>query len=61
MYHLTYLVNDVREIIEALGYQQAVLVGHDWGGIVVWHVPLYFPDYVSKIIVMNSPNATGMR
>ena len=58
---MTYLVNDVQEIIEALGYEKAVLVGHDWGGSVVWNVPYFFPEVVSKIIVLNCPNPKGMR
>nr|XP_009861776.1 epoxide hydrolase 1 [Ciona intestinalis] len=60
-YHMNYLVNDVAEIIEALGYPRATLVAHDWGGAIAWEVPKYFPHLVDKVIIMNAPNTTAAR
>ncbi|XP_002130027.2 epoxide hydrolase 4-like [Ciona intestinalis] len=54
-YHMDYLVNDVAEVIEALGYPRATLVAHDWGGAIAWEVPKYFPHLVDKVIIMNAP------
>uniref|UniRef100_H2ZKY0 AB hydrolase-1 domain-containing protein n=1 Tax=Ciona savignyi TaxID=51511 RepID=H2ZKY0_CIOSA len=59
-YHLDYLVNDVAEIIEALGYPKATLVAHDWGGAIAWRVPILFPHCVDKVIIMNCPNEEGV-
>jgi len=28
------------------GIPQAVLVGHDWGGAVVWNMALFYPERV---------------
>ena len=30
------LVQDVAELIPALGYKSCVLVVHDWGGVIGW-------------------------
>ena len=53
-YHIDYLATDVKQIIKALGYEKAVLVAHDWGGVVAWHVAAYYPEVVHKFIAMNS-------
>ncbi|HSC18330.1 MAG TPA: alpha/beta hydrolase, partial [Rhizomicrobium sp.] len=34
---------------------KAVFAGHDWGGIVVWQMPIYHPDRVAGIIGVNTP------
>lgn len=35
-YRTDLLAGDVADIIEQLGYESCVLVGHDWGGVVAW-------------------------
>lgn len=37
-YDLDTLGQDIRGLIENLGYRRAHLVGHDWGGTIAWHV-----------------------
>ena len=51
----------MKEIIRALGYEKAVLVSHDWGSVIAWQVPQYFPEVVDKLVVMNVPHAAAMR
>jgi len=58
---LHYLVNDVKEIVDALGYEKATLVGHDWGGVIGWQVPHYFPEVIDKLIIFNAPHIVGWR
>ena len=41
--------------MEALGYTQATVVGHDWGGLVAWNFARYCPDYTRELIVLNAP------
>ena len=55
-YHIDYLVNDVREVIIGLGYEKAVIVGHDWGGVIAWEIPLFYPEVVNKLIIMSAPS-----
>jgi len=54
-------VNDIKEIVNALGYEKATLVCHDWGGVIGWQVPHYFPEVVDKLIIFNAPHVLGWR
>ncbi|XP_019631368.1 PREDICTED: epoxide hydrolase 4-like [Branchiostoma belcheri] len=55
-FSLSHLTNDVRELIEALGYSSCTLVAHDWGGFIAWQFAIDHPDLVDKLIVMNIPH-----
>ena len=33
------IIDDLRLLIAELGYQQCVMVAHDWGGAVAWSLP----------------------
>ena len=37
-------VGDMVALIAALGKNQAVIVGHDWGAPVAWHAAMFRPD-----------------
>ncbi|NXW88807.1 HYES hydrolase, partial [Alopecoenas beccarii] len=37
------------------GIPQAVLVGHDWGGMVVWNMALFYPERVRAVASLNTP------
>lgn len=39
------------------GIPQAVLLGHDWGGMVVWNMALFYPERVRW--VLGSPPGFG--
>lgn len=39
------------------GIPQAVLLGHDWGGMVVWNMALFYPERVRW--VLGSPPGVG--
>ncbi|WOD40557.1 alpha/beta hydrolase [Nodosilinea sp. E11] len=64
-YRLDVLVDDVRGAIEALGYDRAILVGHDWGGAIAWAFAYTYPQLLESLIVMNIPHpakfAEGLR
>jgi len=55
-YKISLLVEDVIGVIKAFGYQRCVLVSHDWGGLVSWHLVDRYPQYVSHFIAMNIPH-----
>jgi pimeloyl-ACP methyl ester carboxylesterase len=42
-YTLLHLVGDIVGLLDALGVQQAVIAGHDWGAVVAWHAALLRP------------------
>ncbi len=57
-YHLDELAWDVTGLMDALGYQDAYLAGHDWGGAVGWWLALHFPQRLRKLAVLNAPFPT---
>lgn len=43
-YALEHIVKDMIELLDALGRDRAVWVGHDWGSPVVWSIASHHPD-----------------
>jgi pimeloyl-ACP methyl ester carboxylesterase len=43
-------------IADALGHEQAVIAGHDWGGILVWIMARQYPERVAGVIGVNTPD-----
>ena len=56
-YTLLHLVGDLVGILEAVGEEQAILVGHDWGSVLAWHAALLRPDRFPALVTMSSPYA----
>ena len=54
-YSLEYLCGDLVGLLDALGIDKAVFVGHDWGGGVVWRMPLLHPERVAGVVGVNTP------
>ncbi len=50
------LVEDVRQLVEHLGYERFVLVGHDVGGAVAWSFALHHPEMLSALVVLDTPH-----
>jgi pimeloyl-ACP methyl ester carboxylesterase len=55
-YRLDRLADDVAGLIEALGYEDACLAGHDWGGGVAWQTALRHPERVRRLAVLDTPH-----
>ena len=55
LYSLEHLCGDLVGLLDALEIDKAVFVGHDWGGGVVWRMPLLHPDRVAGIVGVNTP------
>jgi len=54
-YTLAILLLDIVGLIKGLGYEQAVIVGHDWGGVLAWHFAIRYPHMTTKLIGLNAP------
>jgi pimeloyl-ACP methyl ester carboxylesterase len=49
-----------RPFDRQLGKEQAIVVGHDWGGAVAWYVALTQPQMVEKLVILNLPHPNGL-
>jgi epoxide hydrolase 4 len=54
-YDVRTLVGDVAGLVAALGREQVVLVGHDWGGAVAWSTAALRPSLVDRLVALNCP------
>jgi pimeloyl-ACP methyl ester carboxylesterase len=55
-YDIHHLTADLLGVLDALGEQQAVFVGHDWGSFVVSHQAVMHPDRVTALVNMSVPH-----
>jgi pimeloyl-ACP methyl ester carboxylesterase len=51
------VARDVVEIAKALGYNEFIVVGHDWGAMLAWSVSLLYPKHVLGVCGMSVPYA----
>jgi len=54
-YSIFSMVGDLVALVEALGYEQAVIVGHDWGSAIAWYCALLRPDMFHAVMGMSVP------
>ena len=54
-YDIVDLTDDMVGILDALGEETAVMVGHDWGAIVAWHAAVRYPERFAGLIAMSVP------
>ena len=55
-YQMPEFIKDVRGIITGLGYEDCILVAHDWGGAIAWNFAYAYPEMVERLIVLNIPH-----
>jgi pimeloyl-ACP methyl ester carboxylesterase len=56
-YSMLHLVADVVGLLDALGEETAVVVGHDWGTQVGYHCAELHPSRVSALVALSVPYA----
>jgi pimeloyl-ACP methyl ester carboxylesterase len=54
-YDMQNLTADLVGVLDALGIERAVFAGHDWGGLIVWQMPLLHPARTAGVIGVNTP------
>lgn len=59
-YSMQLLVGDALNVIGQLGHEQAILVGHDWGGAIAWQCAIHAPAMIQKLIILNMPHPRGL-
>jgi pimeloyl-ACP methyl ester carboxylesterase len=54
-YNQVEVVNDIMGLIPALGYDTAIVIGHDWGAPTAWSCALHHPDKVTAVGALSVP------
>jgi pimeloyl-ACP methyl ester carboxylesterase len=60
-YRMEELVGDVVNLIDHFGREEAVVVGHDWGGAIAWETAIRHPERVARLAVLNAPHPERFR
>lgn len=49
------VVGDMLDLLDSLGREKAVWVGHDWGGPVVWNIASHHPERCQAVAALCVP------
>ena len=55
-YGITQMVADLEALMDHLELPTAALLGHDWGGIIVWHAARFLASRISHVISVSTPH-----
>ena len=59
-YRLREVSADVVALLDAADVGRAHLVGHDWGGAVVWDAVQRYPDRFASAVVLSTPHPAAL-
>jgi len=59
-YDMSLLVSDVQAVVHHFQPGKAIIVGHDWGGMVAWRFAMAHPELTERLIVCNLPHPRGL-
>jgi pimeloyl-ACP methyl ester carboxylesterase len=59
-YQAAALGADVIALVEALGYERAIVYGHDWGSAAAYAAALERPEMVSALVAASVPYGPGL-
>ena len=54
-YTQLHIVGDLVGLVSALGEEQSVVVGHDWGAMVAYNAAMWRPDIVRGVATLSVP------
>lgn len=52
-YAMEFLADDVLRLMDALDIDSAVVVGHDWGAVIGWHLAMHAPGRVNGFAALS--------
>jgi pimeloyl-ACP methyl ester carboxylesterase len=50
------ILEDMKLLIAQLGYREAIVVAHDWGGAIAWNLAISLPKLIRKLVIVNAPH-----
>ena len=54
-YDIHALTGDLVGLLDDVGVERAIFIGHDWGAMVVWHTALLHPNRVRAVAGLSVP------
>jgi pimeloyl-ACP methyl ester carboxylesterase len=54
-YDMIEMTADVVGLIDVLGEEKAILIGHDWGAPICWNTAVLHPERVSAVVGLSVP------
>jgi len=54
-YRMEALCGDLLGLLDRVGAERAVFVGHDWGGTLVWNLSAHYPERVAAVAGVCTP------
>ncbi|KAL6622343.1 hypothetical protein ACP70R_032222 [Stipagrostis hirtigluma subsp. patula] len=54
-YTIFHIVGDIVALLDHLRLPKVLVVGHDWGAQVAWHLCLFRPDRVRAVVALGVP------
>ncbi|WP_326761669.1 alpha/beta hydrolase [Streptomyces phaeochromogenes] len=55
-YTIEHLTDDLTALMNELGEEMAVVVGHDWGSLVAWELAKRHPERVEGVVGLSAPD-----
>lgn len=55
-YTIQKLIGDLQSLCDALSIERAVIIGHDWGAMITWHMALLARERMAGLIALNIPH-----
>ncbi|KAG7394712.1 Epoxide hydrolase 3 [Phytophthora boehmeriae] len=49
------VTSDLAKLLDVLGIEEAVFIGHDWGATMSWRMCLYYPECVAAVCSVDIP------
>jgi pimeloyl-ACP methyl ester carboxylesterase len=59
-YSMRHLLEDVQAVLQQLGRDKAIIIGHDWGGAIAWQFAMHLPALTERLIILNMPHPRGI-
>jgi pimeloyl-ACP methyl ester carboxylesterase len=59
-YAIPKLVEDVDAVLKHFKQDKAIIIGHDWGGVVAWTFAMAHPDKIDRLVIVNLPHPKGL-
>jgi len=55
-YRMSELIADVHGLLDALEFESATFIGHDWGALLLWQMAMLAPSRIDKLVILNIPH-----